>query len=368
MADQDATTATDLVSYVNAILKENPTESPSLSVEDAAALVLSKAAAVLAVEGHNTDVEGLFKLLVKATGTTHVEALLKVVTANRNNAVLKLRVLADLFNGTPAAKSSLRFQVLLATIQFAGTTDNLALVMSYFDNIDALLVGASVDNLKTLYLTIADLLETKQQDSQAALRFLEKYLKLVSAADAAKAKAVAVRAAVLVIKSPIASFVAHVDLLHLPAVQALKGVDKVFELLEIFSSKTLTDYLAFEKSCAGVLKEHGIDSAAATANMRLLTLCAYPTGHDDISFDDIMAKLQVPEAQVETWVVQAITANLIQAKINQLGRSVVISRSLQRGFALSDWKDLHATLLRYKTNVGTLLDTIRQAQTATHKK
>ncbi|RHY34767.1 hypothetical protein DYB32_000672 [Aphanomyces invadans] len=384
MADQDATTATDLVSYVNAILKENPTESPSLSVEDAAALVLSKAAAVLAVEGHNTDVEGLFKLLVKATGTTHVEALLKVVTANRNNAVLKLRVLADLFNGTPAAKSSLRFQVLLATIQFAGTTDNLALVMrycfrslegtrghdvrSYFDNIDALLVGASVDNLKTLYLTIADLLDTKQQDSQAALRFLEKYLYLVSAADAAKAKAVAVRASVLVIKSPIASFVAHVDLLHLPAVQALKGVDKVFELLEIFSSKTLTDYLAFEKSSAGVLKEHGIDSAAATANMRLLTLCAYPTGHDDISFDDIMAKLQVPEAQVETWVVQAITANLIQAKINQLGRSVVISRSLQRGFALSDWKDLHATLLRYKTNVGTLLDTIRQAQTATHKK
>ncbi len=88
-------------------------------------------------------------------------------------------------------------------------------------------MGVSTENLKTLYLTIADLLEKNQEDAHAALLFLEKYLTLVSAADAAKAKAVAVRAAVLVIKSPIDSFVKHVDLIHLPAVQALKGVDKV---------------------------------------------------------------------------------------------------------------------------------------------
>ncbi|RHZ27223.1 hypothetical protein DYB26_002771 [Aphanomyces astaci] len=343
MADHDSTTATDLVSYVNAILKETSTDATSLSVKDAAALVVSKAATVLAVEGHNTDVEGLFKLLVKATGTTHADALVKVVTANHTNAILKLRILADLFNATPAANAALRFQVLLATIQYAGVTQNLSLC-SYVDNIDALVVGVSADNLKTLYLTIADLLEKNEKDVHAALRFLEKYLTLVEAADAAKAKAVAVRAAVLVIKSPIDSFVAHVDLIHLPAVQALKGV---FDLLDIFSSKTLTEYLAFEKSSTSVLKEHGIDAAAAAANMRLLTLCAYPTGHDDISFDDIIAKLQVAETDVETWVVRAITANLIQAKINQLGRSVVISRSLQRGFALSDWTHLHATLLRY---------------------
>ncbi|RHY03809.1 hypothetical protein DYB25_010908, partial [Aphanomyces astaci] len=226
MADHDSTTATDLVSYVNAILKETSTDATSLSVKDAAALVVSKAATVLAVEGHNTDVEGLFKLLVKATGTTHADALVKVVTANHTNAILKLRILADLFNATPAANAALRFQVLLATIQYAGVTQNLSLC-SYVDNIDALVVGVSADNLKTLYLTIADLLEKNEKDVHAALRFLEKYLTLVEAADAAKAKAVAVRAAVLVVKSPIDSFVAHVDLIHLPAVQALKGVDKV---------------------------------------------------------------------------------------------------------------------------------------------
>ncbi|KAF0684900.1 Aste57867_23144 [Aphanomyces stellatus] len=363
MAGQDL--AADLVSYVYAILKQEKPATAPTTVKDAGALVVSKAAALVAVEGHDTDVEGAFKLLLKATGVTHVDALLKTLTADHANATLKLRILAEVFNATPVANAPLRFQTLLALIKYAGATQHLSLVQSYFTNIHALVTGVSTDNLKTLYLAIADLLEPT--DAHSALLFLEKYLALFQAADASKAAAAAVRAAVLVIKSPVDSFVAHVDLIHLPAVQHLQGKDKIYDLLDIVSGKTITDYLAFEKTSGAVLKDHGIDAAATAANMRLLTLCAYPTGHDEIPFDDIVKTLQVADSDVETWVVRAITATLIDAKINQLGRSVVISRSLQRGFGLNDWKDLHATLLRYKTNVGGLLDTIRAAQATTTK-
>ncbi|KAH9096835.1 hypothetical protein LEN26_017297 [Aphanomyces euteiches] len=361
-----AESTSDLAAYVQAILKDKVDTTSVTGEEEAVAFVVSKADALVAVEGRATDVEGLFKLFVKSTGITHVNALVEKLTADSNNTTLKLRILANVFNSTPVANAPLRFHTLLSIIKYAGSTDNLALVQSYFKDIYALATGFSTDNLKALYLTIADLLE-KAHDEHAALLFLEKYLAIVPAADAASAKDVAVRAAVLVVKSPIQSFVANVDLIHLPAVKALEGSNKIYDLLDIFSSKTLADYLKFEASSGAILKEHGIDAAAAAANIRLLTLCSYPTGHDEIPFDDIVAKLQVAEADIETWVVRAITANLIEAKINQLDRSVVISRSLQRGVGLDNWKELHATLLRYKTNVGSLLDTIRRAQVSATK-
>jgi len=72
----------------------------------------------------------------------------------------------------------------------------------------------------------------------------------------------------------------------------------------------------------------------------------------------------VDEEDVEKWVVRAITAGLVSAKIDQLARTVTISRSLQRRFGAEQWKEIDAKLQLYKKNVGDLLAVIRNARRA----
>uniref|UniRef100_A0AAV1T0M7 PCI domain-containing protein n=1 Tax=Peronospora matthiolae TaxID=2874970 RepID=A0AAV1T0M7_9STRA len=66
----------------------------------------------------------------------------------------------------------------------------------------------------------------------------------------------------------------------------------------------------------------------------------------------------------EQWVVRAITAGLVSAKIDQLARTVTISHSLQRRFWDEQWNEMHEKLQSYKKNVGGLLDGIRNARRA----
>ncbi|OQS01618.1 carbohydrate-binding protein [Achlya hypogyna] len=358
-----AQASANVAAYVHAILKDT-TDTSSI---DVGTYVLSKTDALLAVTEMDTDVEGAFKLLLKATGAKHVPELLPKLTKDTTNATLKLRILAEVFNSLPAS-DALRFQTLVAIINYAGATNQIGLVKGYFNEIDALLAGVASADRQRVYLSIADLLE-KEADSQTqSLLFLEKYLNLFEAEkDVSAAKPVAIRAAVAVVKAPLEAFVAHVELLHLKAVQQLKGADKIFDLLEIFTAKTLADFVAFEKASPAVLTSYGLDREALVSHMRLLTLCSYPTGHDAIAYADIERTLQVPAADVEQWVVKAITANLIHAKIDQLGRSVTITRSLQRGFGPAEWASLHTKLSAYQANVGNLLATIRSARAQQQK-
>ena len=160
---------------------------------------------------------------------------------------------------------------------------------SYFDDVEDLLDTKSltVDKLRKLYVLIADVLEKNDSKryffvfllrlkekhqltlvffaraiSIKVLQFLDKYLSTFVGAekDVASAKDVAVRAVKLVLKSPIVSFIARIDLVGNPAVAALKSDSKngkLFQLLEIYSTKTLTEYLAFQKAAGSFFKDNG---------------------------------------------------------------------------------------------------------------
>jgi translation initiation factor 3 subunit M len=301
---------------------------------------------------------------------------------------------SNLFNKT-VSLPALRFDTLLAVIDYASKTDNTALVTGYFDDVESLFVAANLtaDKHRQLYLAIADVLA--KQDAKRyghdsplfvlgcgshrllplihsikVLLFLEKYLGTFVGADAAAAAAgkdVAVRAVTRVLQNPTASFVARVDLVANPAVVALKG-DKLFELLQIVSTQTLAEYTAFAKAAgAAFFEKHGLVDAELASTMRLFTLCSLPTGFDMVPFEKIAAALAIDEDDVEKWVVKAITANLVSAKVDQLNRTVVITRVLQRGFGTDQWNDVHAKLQLYKKNVGALLEVVRNARQAHQK-
>lgn len=263
----------------------------------------------------------------------------------------------------------LRFEALVQIIAYASKSDQVELVSSYFDNVESLVDTKALTpaQRRTLYLTIADVIEQSEPKSIKVLLFLDKFLaSFVDPAKYAQGKDVAVRATKIVLLHPVASFASRVDIVANPVVATLKSCStngKLYELLSIVSAKTLTEFTAFQKAAgAAFFKDTGLDEAELTSTMRLFTLCAQPTGFDEISYAAIAQALAVPEDDVEQWVVKAITQNLVSAKIDQLRRTVVISRVLQRGFSAAQWQEINVKLQLYKKNVGALLDVVRTAR------
>lgn len=201
------------------------------------------------------------------------------------------------------------------------------------------------------------------------LKYLALYLQTFETLPANELKAVAdsaVKGAVAVIRNPIETFTQGIDIVELDAVKQLKDDAKhadLYELLVIFSRKALEDYLAFHKTKASVLATYGLNHQDCMSNIRLLSLCSF-VQRQEITYAQITKALQVPEDQVEMWVVKAITCNLVQAKIDQLGQVVAISHCINRHFSKTEWEQVGERLALWKKNIGELRKKIQTARDA----
>ncbi|KAL3670283.1 hypothetical protein V7S43_004596 [Phytophthora oleae] len=363
--------ASDLVAYVSKLLPGTalPDLSADIKKKDYAPVVAAvspKLPQLLALEAE-TDVEGAFVLLFDAALTlaNAQDELLKILQVVQNeaktNAVLCLRVAAALFNKAKTLPK-VQLQALLAVLKLAQSSDNVDLVAPYLVQVDALLdtQKLSVEDRRALLLAVVDVLE--QGDKLKVLAVLETYLATFEQGQVAKQQAL--RAVQIVLQNPVDSFLARVDLAASSVVEtSLKG-DKILELLDIVSTKTLKEFVAFQKSAGSVFKDNELVEAELVDTMRLFTLCTLPTGFKEIPYAAVAAALDVDEEDVEKWVVRAITAGVVNAKIDQLARTVAISRSLQRRFGAEQWKEVDAKLQLYKKNVGGLLNIIKNARRA----
>ena len=151
------------------------------------------------------------------------------------------------------------------------------------------------------------------------------------------------------------------NMLGLPAVAALQSDPehaKLHELLTIFSSGKLRDYKAFEQASPDVLVKYGLSAESCVASMRLLTMCSLATEHEEIPYKAIAAGLEVALEEVESWVVRCIGAKLIDARMDQLRQTVLITRCTHRVFGNDQWLALQIKLNAWKTNLKGILDTM----------
>ena len=64
--------------------------------------------------------------------------------------------------------------------------------------------------------------------------------------------------------------------------------------------------------------------------------------------------------EVEAWVVSTISEGLIDARMDQLTSSVVVTRAMQREFGSGQWLALQAKLAAWKASVAGLLAVVEQ--------
>lgn len=198
-----------------------------------------------------------------------------------------------------------------------------------------------------------------------SLEFLLKHLTSFNGtAESAAQKATATRAIVESIALP--EVLNFENLLKIEAIQNLKS-EKVYELLSVFMSGNVQDYRGLVAKNGGLLKDLGLEEEETLRKIRLLSLASLGSENltRELSYQEIAKALEVEEGDVELWVIDVIRAGLVEAKLNQVSKLVIISRSIYRTFGNAQWQQLSQRLNGWKQSLADILQVIANAKLTT---
>jgi translation initiation factor 3 subunit M len=332
--------------------------------EDEAALAelftsLAQKSAVLS-KAPETEFEPAWNLLLHIlTFAPHLTELLPTVTKNlvdnvpdvSSGAHLVLSVLANLFNILPAT-SPLRYDVFETIVEFAAKTGNVHLLSTQFKNLPQWLKewGVGPNQQSEIYGKIGDILSSSSNDDKA-------YTYLFEASKHVNATEIASRLVSIALASE--DVYDFDDLLALESVQALRSSNSA--LFDVLDKVSVGDFKGYESLSV----PPGVDAEAVNRKVKVLALsqACYKSGERNISYADIAKGIDVPETEVELWVIDAVRAGLVEGRLSQMDRMLDVHRATPIGsFGMEEWKQVEKRLEDWKTSLKDVLDVLNSAR------
>ncbi|XP_027938299.1 eukaryotic translation initiation factor 3 subunit M-like isoform X1 [Vigna unguiculata] len=309
------------------------------------------------------DIESIFtiicNLVTKTANPDEAMEIVKVVTAKilqqpNEKPVVRLKILINLYNllETPYCQ----FYVYMKTLNLAVDGKVTEFIIPSFKKIDNFLKDwkIGIPEQRELFLAISNILKENKSVSKDALKFLTSYLATFVGEDAqvlSEAKEEAAHAIVEFVRAP---DIFQCDLLDLPAVAQLEKDAKyglLYELLKIFVTQRLDAYLDYHAANSTLLKTYGLVHEECIAKMRLMSLVDLSSdASGTIPYELIRDTLRINDDEVELWVVRAITAKLIDCKLDQMNQVVVVSHPTDRVFGQHQWQALRTKLATWRVN------------------
>lgn len=232
----------------------------------------------------------------------------------------------------------------------------------------------TVSEQRELYLLVADTLFATEQHARA-LFFLTQFMATFSTGESYPPDVVTVasKAVVCAIKAPVSM---HKDRNNLSTTMVGRVTTdatllKLIELLGIFCVGTVDQYTAFHNSNKDLFAKFEVCHETSVRSMRLLGLCALAarsttsaaSSSQLLSYSDIAKALEVSsDEEVEEWVVEAISHGLMDASMDQLSRTIVVSRCVRVSFDREEWVTLQGKLAAWKNNLTSVLEVMRSHQ------
>jgi len=319
------------------------------------------------VEGFFFALTSLLKRLGPETVTKTLPSLLGAITSSaEDKTMLRLRILGSVYN--ILVSPSDRPQIFARILSFAAASRHPEVVFPHFKDIDRKIAEWGIDEKRTqdLYKQIRDFYKNSNKSAETQ-KWTIKYLANIKG-NGDEVTNEAVGAILEAIKIP---DVYHFEgLLEVPAIKQLEKDPKhgrLYQLLTIFVSEPLEAFKSFTTGNPGYLQQLGLDEAQCTHKMKLLSLATLGAANPEVSYATIAKALQINEDEVESWVISAISEGVLEAKMDQLRRTVRVTRSLQRVFTRAQWKQLSENLEAWKKNVQTLLQTLQDCKHQTQQ-
>ncbi|KAI8923389.1 hypothetical protein BC831DRAFT_429030 [Entophlyctis helioformis] len=329
---------------------------------DLAALFAAESAALLSLP--EKDLESIFNLVIGLVRAVPAESLPTVVQSitdafvagGSDHVIAKLRILSTLYNSIDTYDHA-RFTVYTTIVKVAAAGGQVETIASTLPQLESWTAewGLSVAERRALFLLVSQELAKAPAYLLTSHEFLLKHLNtyqgLSKEAGAEGVKKHATKALVQAISIP--EVLVFDDVLRLTAVQAL-GANKLVDLAKIFLDQSLAQYKAFVAKNPKFVKEQGLSEESNVRKMRILTFASLAAQHiqSEIPYDAIASALSISEDEVEIWAIDVIRTGLVDAKINQLERTLAITRSTQRVFGQEQWEQLRERLAGWRSSVA----------------
>jgi len=81
-----------------------------------------------------------------------------------------------------------------------------------------------------------------------------------------------------------------------------------------------------------------------------------------ILYSEVAKLLEVDESEVEFIVVEAITSDILDARLDQLNKRIVVRHAESRVFTSEEWGRLETKLQKWKDNMTHLLNVVQAAK------
>eukprot|EP00571_Detonula_confervacea_P009029 CAMPEP_0172315254 /NCGR_PEP_ID=MMETSP1058-20130122/24608_1 /TAXON_ID=83371 /ORGANISM="Detonula confervacea, Strain CCMP 353" /LENGTH=436 /DNA_ID=CAMNT_0013029301 /DNA_START=140 /DNA_END=1450 /DNA_ORIENTATION=- len=308
-------------------------------------------------EKQSAMVAALFNL--RSDGNEKVKLLTKIIELADESALSPGQA-----RGVSALADMLDASTLKSSLALWGDIDNAELRALYaavskgMDRVLAKLAKGEAED-KTTAMKIQAAKERKQTYMLLVLGSYKEESQLDG-----EATSYAREASIYAIRDPINLFSTQRRILSLPAVSALqKSQPALYDLLKIFMEGKLQDYRDFTAmpDKMTVFKSSGLDEGECMKNMCLLSLVSLAGEHEEIPYSAIASTLNVQEDEVEQWVIRAVSSGLMEAKMDQLRKVVLVERCAVRQFGMTEWTALKVRLDKWKSNVKGVLDALEKS-------
>lgn len=156
------------------------------------------------------------------------------------------------------------------------------------------------------------------------------------------------------------------DLRAIPTVQALSDSHPIYsQLLDIFAEQDLEDYNDFNDEHEGWVEQQKLDVDKLHRKIRLLTFAslAAATPSREVEYSKITRALQIPQEEVERWVIDVIRAGLVEGKLSQQRKMFLVHKVTYRVFGQKQYQELATRVDHWKTTLQNVLGVLRQEQT-----
>lgn len=294
-----------------------------------------------------------------------VSKIMAQLAADKSDGRKRLRFMMTLYN-TVDASSPDRPVIFKSLLAYASDVEAWETILPYCALLENWMEDWKLPRLERLglFLTVAELYQTHGLQDES-LATLQTCVRLYEAdGDEKEAADVALR---LVTQSFMAPRVVDVaNVLSYRAVRALsKGPDgKLIDLLGLFKTGDLEGLAKFKAANAAIFEKHGISYETCESKMKLLTLSTLASSGSELPLAAVATQLDLSEEEAEKWVVRAVSAGMLDARLDQPRRIVMVKSVFKRTFEADDWTKLHESLGQWIANLERLQEAIATTRAA----
>lgn len=299
--------------------------------------------------------------------TSGAQKLREAVASNTTDRPsLRLKIITNLYHAFDA-QSVGRYETFMTLARYAHESKNAELMIPKFKRVDQWLEdwGASIEQKRKLFLLIRRILKDNNMSAESH-KYLVKSLQTFEGKGNETSEELTSLAVEAILEAISFEDLFQCDhLLSLSSVKALQNDPahgNLYTLLNIFAREKLDGLQAFVAAHAGFLESKGINVDQAFKKIRLLSIASLGSEAREIPYAVIASTLQVPATEVESWIIEAVSAKLLEAKMNQLKQVVSVGFCVQRVFGKEQWTSLANSLKKWQSSVSQLLTTVNQIQ------